>query len=207
MDATHEASLEEDALLSDLMVAIDAPEGYTTDDLTKGIEHVMMRRDTIARTRAYVNVIIHKPLLSYALIRKALGIFAQSCNPPLTIEQARAAAYIEKMKRAQQKDPAALLSLSKHEPRSWNLPHPIEVFLWSWLADMWPTHKKVAMDRKDLQQEIMKLSKLLEVSTSKILEWIRGTFTAMVKMQEGKVNTKGWTVQLVVRAAIDDTPP
>ena len=207
MDANHESSSDENALLLDLVEAIEAPEDYTTDDLTKGIEYFIMRRETIVRTRAYVNVIIHKPLLSYALIRKALVIFAQSCNPPMTIEQARASAYIEKMKRAQLKDPAALLSLSKHEPRQWNLPHGIEAVLWSWLADIWPAHKKVALDRKDLQQEITKLSKFLEVSESKILEWIRGTFTAMVKMQEGKVNTTGWTVELVVRAAIDDTPP
>ena len=207
MDVTHEASSEENTLLLDLVEAIEAPEDYTTDDLAKGIEYFIMRRETIGRTRAYVNVIIHKPLLSYALIRKALGIFAQSCNPPMTIEQARASAYIEKMKRAQLKDPAALLSLSKHEPRRWNLPHGIEAVLWSWLADIWPAHKRVALDRKDLQQEIARLSKFLEVSESKILEWIRGTFTAMVKMQEGKVNTTGWTVELVVRAAIDDTPP
>ena len=207
MDTTYQASLAENVLLSDLMEAIDAPADCTAEDLTEGVYNLIARRETTTRIRSYVNVIIHKPLLSYALIRKALVIFAGSCNPPLTIEQARAAAYIEKLKRAHLNDPAALLSLSKHEPRRWNLPRRTEVELWSWLADTWPAHKKAPLDRKDLQQEIMKLSKLLEVSTSKILEWIRGTFTAMVKMKDGKVNTKGWTVELVVRAAIDDTPP
>lgn len=198
---------DDNELMQDIMRSIDTPADYTDDELIQGVNNYAERQQTALRIRSYVNMVTHNPLMSYSDIRQGLVILARSCNPPLTIEQARAHAYIEKLRRAHHKDPAARLSLSKHEPRHWNLPRPQEVFLWSWLGKMWPSHKKVALDRQGLQKEITKLSKYMELSEHKILEWIRGTFTAMVKMEAGKVNTTGWTVELVVRAAIDDTPP
>lgn len=207
IDPNHAPTLEDDVLMRSLFKSIDAPEAYAIDDLIQGVDHLKMRYDNFLRMRSYVNVIIYNPLLSYRAIRKALEIFAQACNPPLTIEQARAYAFIEKLRRAQNKDPAAILSLCKHEKRLWNLPDSVEVTLWSWLSKAWPAHVKVALTSNDFKREIDQLSSQLEISGNSVLEWIRGTFAAMWKMHNGRVNTSGMTIDIVVRAAIDDTPP
>ena len=197
----------EDALVSDLLRALHAPADFSADALLEHADFLANKQQLRVRMDQYVNRLLAHPEWTYATIRQELQMFADSCEPPISHMQARAIAYIEKRKRAQQGDASARHNLSSHQRRKWRLSDAAEEYLWLWITDRWASKDKNKCKRDHLAQELMTMSENLGIPKPQIELWIRTTITAIAKMQHGRVKITGWPVQLVVRAAMDDTDP
>ena len=197
---------EEDVIIKDLMKAIEAPPELDFDHLTRVVEILGDRQQTRALLDDYVDRLTTNEW-SYERIRHELQLFADSCNPPITHMQARTLAFIEKRKRAEKGDLAALANLSRHKRRKWRLGPAIEDHLWVWITNRWAA-KETPVDKRDnLVKELTILSEKLGVPRVDIENWVRAVIMAIAKMQRGRVKITGMPARIVVRAAVDDTAP
>ena len=198
---------EEDVLMKDLMKAIEAPPDLDIDHLTKVVEILGNRQQTRALLDDYVDRLTTSPEWSYERIRHELQVFADSCEPPITHMQARTLAFIEKRKRAEKGDLAALTNLARHRRRLWRLGPEIEDHLWVWITNRWAAKETPVEKRDNLVKELSILSDKLGIPRIDIENWVRAVIVAIAKMQHGRVKITGMPARIVVRAAVDDTAP
>lgn len=199
---------DEQTLLGDLMQAINAPEDFTADELLVYVDAWAIKLDMRRRLNAYVDELLANPEWSYERIRQELQAFADSCQPPITLMQARTLAFIEKRKRAERGDMVAYANLAAHKRHHWRLPAEAENALWIWVTDRWANKSDTKRSgREHLARELQFLGETLRIPRQAVENWVRAVIINLAKMQRGRVKIAGMPVKIIVRAAVDDTAP